>query len=286
MEKYYYIWFSKIQGITTRKKHILLDKYKSVKEIFNLTLKKLQKNMFLNENEIKQLLDKKMRRDVYIDMEVMKEKDIDVINYLDDEYPIILKQIYDYPITLYIKGNKDILNNNSCGIIGCRKYTKYGKKATQYFAENLAKADINIISGMAKGIDSFAHQGALDVSGRTIAVLGSGVDVIYPKENEKLYYDIIKFGGAVISEYPIGTKPFKYNFPNRNRIVSGMSKKILVIEATKKSGTLITVDCALEQGRDVYAVPGNINEVNSLGTNDLIKQGAKIVTNYEDILKD
>ena len=153
----------------------------------------------------------------------------------------------------------------------------------QYFAYNLAKKSINIISGLAKGIDSQSHIGAIKAKGMTIGVIGSGLDIVYPKENQYLYDKIIEENGAIISEYPLGTKPEKMNFPARNRIISGMSKAILVVEAKKKSGTLITVDFALEQGRDVYVVPGNIDEMNSVGTNDLIKQGAQMVTSYKDI---
>ena len=146
-----------------------------------------------------------------------------------------------------------------------------------------ANKNINIISGLAKGVDSYAHIGTLSTVGKTIAVVGNGLDSVYPVENKELLYRILKKGGAIISEYPLGTRPEKMNFPARNRIISGMSKGVIVIEAKKKSGTLITVDFALEQGRDVYVIPGNINSVNSAGTNELIKQGAKLVTTYDEI---
>ena len=215
---------------------------------------------------------------------------------------------------MYIRGNKEILNGKNIGIVGCRECTDYGKKAAKYFAYNLSKEkSINIISGLAKGVDSYAHWGSVGANiecesikncgkkqescgkinddcgklkndcGKTIAILGNGLDMIYPKENIELANEIIRNGGAIISEYPCGTKPDKMNFPARNRIISGLSKGIIVIEAKEKSGTLITVDFALEQGRDVFVVPGNINSINSVGTNDLIKQGAKMVTSYEDI---
>ena len=175
--------------------------------------------------------------------------------------------------------------------MGCREASEYGIKAAKYFSYNLAKYGINIISGLAKGIDSYAHFGSVYanqeniLSGKTIAVLGCGLDIIYPKENTLLADEIVKTGGLIISEYPLGTKPEKRNFPARNRIISGLSKGVLVIEAKEKSGTLITVDFALEQGRDVFVVPGNINSINSVGTNDLIKQGAHIVTNVNDIIQ-
>ena len=222
---------------------------------------------------------------------------------------------------MYIRGNKEILNGKNIGIVGCRECTDYGKKAAKYFAYNLSKEkSVNIVSGLAKGVDSYAHWGSVGANiecesikncgkkqescgkindncgkinddcgklkndcGKTIAILGNGLDMIYPKENIELANEIIRNGGAIISEYPCGTKPDKMNFPARNRIISGLSKGIIVIEAKEKSGTLITVDFALEQGRDVFVVPGNINSINSVGTNDLIKQGAKMVTSYEDI---
>ena len=235
-------------------------------------------------------------------IEYMWKNNIEIITIVDKEYPQILKQIYDYPISLYIKGNKKILNNRNISIIGCREASEYGKSAAKYFAYNLAKRGINIISGLARGVDSYAHIGALCASypqqkldynvdkniksglcGKTIAIIGSGLDIIYPKENVHIAELIIKTGGAIITEYPLGTKPEKMNFPARNRIISGISKGVLVVEAKEKSGTLITVDFALEQGRDVYIVPGNINSINSVGTNDLIKQGARLATHYKDI---
>ena len=251
----------------------------------------------------------------------MKENNIDIIHICEENYPQLLKQIYDAPVSLYIRGDKEILNGKNVGIVGCRDCTDYGKKAAKYFAYNLSKEKgINIVSGLAKGVDSYAHWGSVGANiemtsvkkcgkiqndcgkqnvscgktqknceinetncGKTIAVLGNGLDMIYPKENIELATEIIRNGGAIISEYPCGTKPDKMNFPARNRIISGLSKGIIVIEAKEKSGTLITVDFALEQGRDVFVVPGNINSINSVGTNDLIRQGAKIVTSYEDV---
>ena len=187
---------------------------------------------------------------------------------------------------LYTVGNKELLKQeNNLAIIGCRKYTKYGEKAAKYFSYNLAKCGLAIVSGLAKGIDGIAHIGALAAQGKTIAVIGSGLDIMYPKENIELARQIVRRGGLVISEYPLGTRPSKKTFPARNRIISGLSKGVLVIEATEKSGSLITVDYALDQGRDVYAIPGEMYNINSEGTNNLIKDGAKLVLNYADIVK-
>ena len=212
------------------------------------------------------------------------ESIIKEISIENPNYPEKLKQIYDPPKVLYVLGNEQILNNKSIAIVGCREATGYGKKAAIYFASNLAKQDITIISGLAKGIDSYSHIGALQAKGKTIAVVPDGLDSIYPPENKKIALDIINSGGAIISEHPIGTKPDKAHFPARNRIISGLSDSVLVVEAKEKSGALMTADFAMEQGKDVFAVPGNINSLNSVGTNNLIKDGAMLVNNYKDIL--
>lgn len=216
----------------------------------------------------------------------MKKHNIDLISIKSKEYPEMLKQIYDPPIAIYIIGEKQILNKMNIAIIGCRKCSEYGKNIAKQLAYNISKNKINIVSGLAKGIDVVSHIGTLQAREKTIAVLGNGLDTIYPKENISIAQEIIKTGGAIISEYPLGTKPERKNFPERNRIVSGMSKGIIVVEAKEKSGTLITVDFALEQGRDVFVVPGNIDSKNSEGTNELIKQGAKVITNYKDVIEE
>lgn len=171
-------------------------------------------------------------------------------------------------------------------MVGCRDCTEYGKKVSMEFSYKLAKEGICIISGLAKGIDSYSHIGCMKAKGKTIAVLGNGLDQIYPKENILLHNEIIKTGGLILSEYVIGTKPDKLNFPARNRIISGLSNGVIVVEAKDKSGTLITVDFALEQGKNIFVVPGNITSKNSFGTNELIKQGAKCSTCVEDVLED
>lgn len=211
---------------------------------------------------------------------------IQELHITDEKYPSKLKNIYDPPHALYIIGNVEILNNVGVSIIGSRRCTKYGIEMSQKFAYLLAKHNINIISGLARGIDTNAHIGTLKAKGKTIAVLGSGLDNIYPQENIGLAKNIVKNGGAIISEYPLGTKPLPMNFPKRNRIISGLSDALIVVEATKKSGTSITVDYALDQGKEVYALPGNINQITSCGTNELIKQGAKPLTGVQDILQD
>ena len=214
----------------------------------------------------------------------MKYKVIKV-NMNSKYYPERLRNIEDPPKELYCLGNLELLNyKNNIAIIGSRNCSRYGERVAKDFAYNLAKEDICIVSGLAKGIDSFSHIGALNAKGKTIAVLGSGLDNIYPKENIKLVEEIIKNNGLVISEYPLGTKPLKYHFPARNRIISGLSDSILVVEARKNSGTNITVDFALEQGKDVFVIPGNIYSKTSDGTNFMITEGGIPVLSYKDIL--
>lgn len=270
----------KVGNISKKK---LLDKYKTPKRIYNLTYEELTKEKWLNDKKIENILDKEIRNNLEKYIGNMIKKEIDIITINERVYPKRLKEIYDAPICIYIKGNKEILNQNIIGIIGCREASTYGIKAAKYFSYNLAKKGIVIVSGLAKGIDSFSHIGTIEANGKTIAVVGNGLNIVYPKENNYLEKRIVQKEGAIISEYPLGVEPEKMNFPARNRIISGISNGLIVIEAKRKSGTLITVDFALEQGRDVYVVPGNINSINSVGTNDLIKQGARLVTSYEEI---
>lgn len=283
-EKKYWIWLSLIKGIGSIKKHELLKKCGSPKVIYELKKDELLNINGIGENLANNIIDDELKNRVENHIKYMEENNIDIISINDKEYPNELKEIYDNPISIYIKGNKDVLKNTGVAIIGCREATEYGKKAAEYFGYNLAENNINVISGGAKGIDTYAHIGAICAKGKTISVVGNGLNVVYPKENEYIQKKIVEFGGAIISEFPLGTKPEKMNFPARNRIISGLSKKILVVEAKEKSGTLITVDFALEQGKDVFCVPGNINSINSVGTNHLIKCGANVATNYKDLL--
>ena len=209
------------------------------------------------------------------------------INFSSDKYPKQLREIYNPPKRIYAIGNIEILNKVGIAIVGSRKATEYGKKVAFRLSKDLSERDIVIISGLAKGIDSHAHIGSLNVqNGKTIAVLGSGIKVIYPKENIELARQIVRKGGCIISEYPPDDTPNKSNFPERNRIISGLSKGVVIVEASEKSGALITADFALEQGREVFAVPGNIYSKTSVGTNKLIQQGAKLVMCVEDILSE
>ncbi len=295
-EKRYWVWLSLIPNLGSRKKQTLLKQYKSPKIIYHLKEEELLKVEGMGEKTIKKIQDEKIKSSVEKHIEYMLKNEIDIISICDKEYPQTLKEIYDFPISLYVKGNTQILNQKAIAIVGCRDASKYGKNATKYFSYHLAKQGVNIVSGLARGVDSYAHIGTIcgqkdsyihaeneQTCGKTIAVLGNGLDRVYPRENEILQKQILKMGGTILSEYSLGTKPEKMNFPARNRIISGMSQGVLVIEAKKNSGTLITVDLALEQGRDVFVVPGNINSNQSVGTNRLIQQGAKLVTHYNEI---
>lgn len=203
---------------------------------------------------------------------------------LDDPgYPAQLKQIYDPPLVLYVRGNEEVITHPGIAIVGTRHPTPYGSGMAERLACDLAARGLVIFSGMARGIDTAGHRGAIAGKGKTVAVWGTGIDVLYPKENSRLVGQILALGGAIISEFPIGTFPAPQNFPIRNRIISGISLGVLVVEAAEYSGTRITARCALEQNREVFAVPGNVTNKSSWTPNTLIKQGAKLVATWEDI---
>ena len=209
---------------------------------------------------------------------------VKIISINDANYPFLLKEIVDPPLILYVKGNFSSSSKHLISIVGSRKCTKYGQTVAQKFAASFAQAGITVVSGLALGIDSAAHKGAIDAKGKTFAVIGSGLNRIYPASNKHLAEKICSGYGAVISEFPFGTEPRPFNFPFRNRIISGLSYATIVVEAARKSGSLITARLAAEQGRDVFAVPGNITSKMSEGTNMLIKDGAIPITEPDDVL--
>lgn len=282
----YWIWLSRIKKLNSIKIQKLLEIYKSPENIWKLKRKELIDIDGIGEKTVDEILKKEYRENLDKYEKYMKDNKIELINIYSKYYPEKLKNIYDKPISIYIKGNKEILNDFSLAIIGCRENSKYGEVIANKISYELAKRKIIIISGLANGIDTISHIGALKANEKTIAVIGNGLDNIYPRENKKLVDEIVKNNGAIISEYVIGTKPERMNFPARNRIISGLSDGVIVVEAKKKSGTMITVDFALEQGKTVFSIPGNLTNINSEGTNELIKQGAKMVTNIEDILEE
>ena len=207
----------------------------------------------------------------------------EIISLDDDAYPQPLRNIYDPPAVIYVRGDASVLQAPGLAVVGTRHPTPYGIGMAQRLSNDLASRGLVIISGMARGVDTHAHKGALEGKGKTVAVWGTGVDVAYPRENKKLAEQIVSSGGAIVSEFAIGTFAAPQNFPIRNRIISGMSIGVLVVEAGEYSGTRITARCALEQSRDVFAVPGNVTNKNSWGPNTLIKQGAKLVATWEDV---
>jgi DNA processing protein len=206
-----------------------------------------------------------------------------ILTYEDVEYPERLREIFDPPPVLWALGDLQLLSRPAIAIVGTRHPTPYGTGMAEVLARDLASHRLVVLSGMARGVDTAAHRGALAASGSTVAVWGTGIDVIYPKENKTLAENILVAGGAILSEYRLGTFPAPQNFPKRNRILSGMSIGVLVVEAGENSGTRVTARCALEQDRDVYAVPGNVTTKNAWGPNTLIKQGAKLVATWEDV---
>lgn len=201
----------------------------------------------------------------------------------DSSYPAQLKQIYDPPLVLYVRGSVDVIGQPGVAVVGTRHPTPYGLGMAERLACDLAARGLVIFSGLARGVDAAAHRGAINAKGRTVAVFGTGVDVLYPKENTRLTEQMLSLGGALISEFPMNTFAAPQNFPIRNRIISGISIGVLVVEAAEYSGTRITSRCALEQNREVFAVPGNVTNKNSWGPNTLIKQGAKLTATWEDV---
>ena len=216
---------------------------------------------------------------------VRKIANCSLLNWTEPEYPQTLLQIYDPPVLLYVRGDPQVLNLPSLGIVGTRRPTLYGTQMAQRLGRDLAARGLAIVSGLARGIDAIGHQGALEANGRAIGILGTGIDVCYPKENKKLYEKVLE-RGAILSEFPLRTHPAPENFPVRNRIVAGMPLGVVVIEGAQYSGSLITARLAMEFGREVFGVPGNVTQPVSFAPNQLIKQGAKLVTCAEDVIEE
>ncbi len=218
--------------------------------------------------------------------EQITKRNIGIVSYVDSSFPPFLTSIYQAPAVLFYKSNNpDILvSNRTIGMVGARACSSYGKNVAHYFSRAFAENGAVIVSGGARGIDTYCHEGALDGNGLTISVMGCGLDRVYPRENEKLFQKIVEQGGALVSEYPIGTKPVAANFPMRNRLISGFSKAVVVVEAKASSGSLITADMAINEGRDVYTIPGNVLSQYSEGSHWLLRQGAIVLTRPSDLL--
>ncbi|MEE9912643.1 MAG: DNA-processing protein DprA [Deltaproteobacteria bacterium] len=280
----YWIALKSIDGIGNGSFRLLLDRFHSLSDVFSATINDLTAIPGISKDSAAAIVSFKDWDKTVRQLDELNKAGIKVMTCLDECYPANLLNIYDRPAFFYVLGtlNKEDI---PIAIVGSRHASTYGKYTTDRISRELAMRAITIVSGMARGIDSCAHRGALAAHGRTVAVLGSGLDIIYPPENKKLFAAIAE-NGAVISEFPLGTQPLPYHFPARNRIISGLSYGVVVVEAGEKSGSLITARLAMEQGREVFAIPGSIDSAASRGTNSLIKQGAKLIENIDDILED
>lgn len=263
----------------------LLNKYHSLSNIWNLDIEELHNCNCLEEKIIKELLNTEYRKNLKRYLEYMEKYGISMVTCYDSDYPKKLRNIQNRPIVLFYKGDISIVDEYSIAIVGSRNCSDYGRKCADFISNEIAIRKICIVSGLAIGIDSIGHIAALNNKSNTIAIIGNGLDNIYPSKNKKLAESIIKNGGLIISEFVVGTKPFKQNFPRRNRIISGLSDSVIVIEGSKKSGSLITAGYAIEQGKEVFAVPGSIFSPNSEGTNELIKDGANLLTSTDDVIR-
>ena len=283
--KYEY-WFAGIRNIPDRTKIKLKEKAGTAEAIYYIEETALRKMQLLKEQEIWKLLEAKKKEELDRNYEAMRQKGISVIPWGEKEYPGRLKEIYDPPYALYVKGKLPDNTARAAAIVGARSCTPYGEKYALEYGKKLAECGIQVISGLARGVDGIGQRGALLGGGKTFAVLGSGVDVCYPKNHMGLYLDILEQEGGILSELPPGTPPLPQHFPRRNRIISALSDIVLVMEARERSGSLITADLALEQGKDVYALPGPLDSPLSAGCNHLIQQGAGILLNPENLLEE
>ncbi|KUO72891.1 MAG: hypothetical protein APF77_24225 [Clostridia bacterium BRH_c25] len=284
-DKKYWIWLSSLPGVGNKSCLNLIRHFGSAENVYKCSYSELKAPGIISEQAAKTVSLHRNLENANEYLRIVKENGIKVYTILENEYPENLKNIYDPPPVLHVKGELLPGDSLAIGMVGSRKASDYGLKTAKRIALRLAELGITIVSGMALGIDSAAHRGALSANGRTIAVFACGLKHVYPMTNYQLSQDIQKCG-ALISEYPFDREAYAQQFPARNRIISGMSLGVIVVEAGEKSGSLITADFALEQGREVFAVPGNISSPNSKGTNTLIKNGAKLVSNLEDILEE
>ncbi|MCB9078766.1 MAG: DNA-protecting protein DprA [Anaerolineaceae bacterium] len=280
----FWIGFSKVPGIGPVRLRALLDYYGDVETAWGANPGELRA-IGLDKRSIENLVKVRHSVDLEAEMETLDQLRISVLTWESPNYPKLLKNIPDPPAVLYVRGQLNPQDEWAVGVVGTRQATTYGKESTRLLVSGLVSNGVTIVSGLAYGIDTQAHKTTVEQKGRTIAVLGSSVEIIYPPENRKLAEAVVE-NGALVSEYPLGTKPEGGNFPRRNRIISGLSLGILFVEGNYKSGARITVDYALDQGREVMAVPGSILHKNGSGANHLIQNGAKLVTSVEDILEE
>ncbi|SHJ94946.1 DNA processing protein [Anaerocolumna jejuensis DSM 15929] len=284
-EKEYWYWLCAMLELGQKKKEAILSFFSSPEAAFKEKIENYSSILILTEKDIERIKISRMNGCVEESYAKLADKGIYFVTIEDGEYPEKLKNIYEPPLGIFYKGKLPEKDRINIAVIGARNCSDYGLETARSFAKELARAGAGVISGMAAGIDGAAHEGALMGEGDTFAVLGCGVDVCYPVENFNLYLKIGN-GGGILSEYGPMTQPRAYHFPMRNRIISGLSDGILVVEAREKSGSLITVDYGLEQGKNIYAIPGRPGDVLSDGCNNILKMGAKLCTNPEDILED
>ena len=282
-EKEYWLYISKVKGLLPARRKMLFEMLGTPEEVYKAREDVLRNIPLLEEFQIEQLIDYR-KIDFEYESEQFRRKGIKFVTVDDKEFPERLRNIPDAPSFLFYRGELPDDNLPAVAVVGSRRCSFYGKEMCMRFSSALAQAGINIISGMASGVDGFAHRGAINVGGKTTAVLGCGVDICYPTENRDIFEKLSVDYGGIVSEYYPGDKALPYNFPQRNRIISGLADILLVVEAGKKSGTFITVDHALEQGREIFAIPGRIGDTVSDGCNSLIKNGAGLAATPEDIL--
>ena len=274
---------NQLSQVSLLQKKLLLDHFHSFQRIFLAQKTDFLEIPNIHETSVRELLQFSNFEKAEIELKKIERDKIQLITYLDSEYPQSLREIYDPPPILYIQGNSRLLETISLAVVGSRKASFYGLSATSHLVKNLVREGLTIISGGARGIDTQAHKTALENKGKTIVVLGCGLDIAYPEENKNLFKEVVEYG-CLVSEFSLGVAPYKFNFPQRNRIISGLSHGALVVEAAKKSGSLITARFALEQGKDVFAVPGSILSSHYEGTNQLIQDGAILIQEASDIL--
>ncbi len=274
-----------IDGVGRERMTDLLDRFGSPENVLNQSVGELKNVGGIGEKIAVKIKEEGNREKILKYLDKIDDLGAEVLTVDSDDYPDLLARIPDPPLILYVWGNKNLLTEPSIAVVGSRKASTYGRSAAEKLGADLARAGLCVVSGMARGIDSCSHLGALSVQGNTVAVLGSGLDVPYPREKKGLMKKIIS-QGLVVTEYPPGTSPEGGNFPERNRIISGLSKGTVVVEAAEKSGSLITADLALDQNREVFAVPGNITSRTSVGSNYLIKKGAKLVQTWKDVIEE
>lgn len=279
-----YVALNMTIGIGPRAAAKLLERFGSAAAVYAATRAELDQLRILPES-IDSIIAKDLHHKAEIEIQRVRKMGDDILVLDDGVYPSLLREIYDPPIVLYVKGAWSKCLEQPCvAIVGSRRSSTYGQNAALMLARDLAQRGVTIVSGFARGIDAAAHRGALEAGGRTVAVLGTGVDECYPRDHRKLGQEILDNGGAMVSQFPLGTPPVSENFPYRNRIISGLSLGVVVVEAAENSGSLITARLAIEQNREVWAVPGNITSRNSFGTNYLIKgAGAKLIQQWQDI---